>query len=240
MSKSRASSAVALVAHLPEVEVLAPAPDTAPASVGKVETLVDQGVVDAFLNAEGAVTETALALFYACTLHAVSPQQFVGRSDAKVRASEFNVAQHVAKIMGSKGARGVILKASQLPGDKRGNVLAALRATKKIAVELKPSAIKGAALNKEIEKRADVAAKAASSKDAARQAARTPRQPTGPKIPASGSWGAFFPTAMAAMLDIQKTLTTIELPKNKLALAKGFADALAEAIEAAEALRGGA
>src|SRR5690349_8447066 len=108
--KPLASATAAIAAN---ANLLPPAP--APIAA-KPEPLVDQATVDAFLNAEANVVETALALFHACCWHRVSPAQFGTRSDAKVRASEFNCARTVAEQAGPGGAKfaqGIIVKASK-------------------------------------------------------------------------------------------------------------------------------
>lgn len=234
---ARKSSAAALAptveAHVAAITQLA-AQNADAAKAVPTETLVDQALVDAFINAEGAVTESALALFYACAIHPVSVHQFVGRGDAKVRASEFNCAHVVAKSLGVKGTHAIIRKAEGHTGDKRGNVLAALRDAKRLAKELKPRALKADALAKEVGKRADAAAKVAAEKHAERRAEK--RAPRTPSLPKSGTMEAFLPVAIAAFLDMEKTMARIELPQNKLAKVKDFTDALAAAREAAEAL----
>ncbi len=252
MSTKRLSTAAALVAQLPAapaVEILAPATAAqlaaqAAKTTKTPETFVDQGTVDAFLNAEGAVADCAIALFYACIAHRVSPTQFVNRSDAKVRASEFNCAHTVAGLIGAKGTRGVILKASNAKGDKRGNVLAALRSAKVTASSLKGSAMKVDAIAKEVAKRADAASAEASAKDAprqaTRQATRAPRVPTGPGVPKAGTVGAYIPTLIAALIDAQVQLAKTEFGPRQGGKVKDLSEALESALDAAKALAPGA
>lgn len=238
MSKSiraaRTSAAAALVEHLPA----APNAHTAPEpKVSK--PVVDQAIVDSYINAEGAVGDAAVALFYACIAGSVTLGQFTALSPktAGVRVSEFNTSGKVAKRLGAKGTRGIILQASKKPGDKRGNVLAALRIAKKTADELKPSALKGAALSKEVTKRAEAAARSASDKDAERSAARrAPRQPQGPAVPKADSLGAYVPTMMAAFAEMQKQLGKLTIPARMLGKVRDLSAAIEEAGNCAAAI----
>lgn len=212
--------------------VLAPAPnahkETAPV---KVETFVDQALVESFLTAEASVSDAAIQLFRACVYHRVTPAQFGERSDAKVRASEFNCAHVVAKALTVKGALAIIDKAAKLPGAVRQNVLAALRNARVTAKQLSGSALKGAALTKEITKRADAASAAASAtNDAKKAASRAVRTPAAPK---AGTLAELMPTAMLALIDLQKQLGKVNVPARMLRKVEDFSRSLAETIELA-------
>lgn len=211
--------------------IIPAAPQTAPkAAKAKPETFVDQTVVDAFLSAENGVKESAVALFLACTEHRVSAAQFHGRSDGKVRASEFNSAHTVGLLLGRVKAKQFITKAAEKSGDKRANVLAALRSVKKVAPELKSSALKGAALQAEIAKRADAASTKSSE---AFKASRTPRVPA---LPKANTVGAYAPIAHAALLDLLNQAGKITAAGGQLRAWKEFTDTLSEAVDMAQAL----
>src|SRR5690242_11422214 len=200
----------------------------------KPEPLVDQATVDAFLHAEANVVETALALFHACCFHRVSPAQFGNRSDAKVRASEFNCARTVAEQAGPGGAKfaqGIINKAAKLAGDKRHNVLAALRAAKATYKEASPTAVKGAALRAKIAKQATAAADTAQkARETAKQVKRETRVPS---LPKSGTLEAFMPAALAALMDVQAKFGKLNIPRGKLKAAENFTDSLSDTIKLA-------
>lgn len=242
MSKSVRTARVSAAAAL--VEVLPAAPNAHTAPEAKVtKPAVDQAIVDSYINAEGAVGDAAVALFYACIAGSVTLSQFSALSTktAGVRVSEFNTAGKVAKRLGAKATRGIILQASKKAGDKRGNVLAALRNAKKFADELKPSALKGAELVKEVAKRAEVAASNASAKDAARSAARrAPRQPQGPTLPKANSLGAYVPTMLAAFADMQKQLSKVNIPPSMIGKVRDLSAAIEEASTCANAIVEGA
>lgn len=251
--KARKTSATALVAA-PAVKaptdvqtsnvvnmVIPPAPNAHdPKAATKVEVFVSQDVVDAYLNAETAVSETQIALFYACCLHRVSVAQFKGRSDAKVRASEFNCANNVANYLGVKAARALIDQACKRSGDKRAATLAALRAAIKVGKETKASALKGAALQKEImarvnEAAADQDAKSKASTEGRRSGSRATRVPG---LPKANSLDGYMPILIAALIDAEKQLAGLDIPPRKLkkveALASALNDALACANEVSE------
>lgn len=216
-----------LAALLPKPEA-----NQAPDVKAKPAPLVDQGVVDAFLSAEANVTETAIALFYACTARRVSPEQFKGRSDAKVRASEFNCAWRCAEAAKSvTSARGIIDLAAGKPGDRRANVLKALRKAITIYAEVKPAALKGAALQKRVAKQVEQAAEQASQQHAAKR--KQQRETRVPTLPKAGTLDAFMPAACAALMDIQTKVAKLTVPKGKLRAMENFADSLAETIKLA-------
>lgn len=233
LAKAKPASVSAAIANL-----LPPQPaSVAKPTDAKPTVYVDQGVVDAFLNAEANVVETAIALFYACTVHAVSPEQFKGRSDAKVRASEFNCARKVAELgKSTAAARAIIAKAAAEPGDRRHNVLAALRAAKAAYKEVTPTALKGAALTRKVAAQAAEASKVASIADAKRKADK--RATRVPKLPDTGTLAAFMPPALAALVDVQKRFGALSIPRGKLRAAENFADSLAETIKLAGELNG--
>lgn len=229
--KTKASAAKSAAAQLANLLPPKPAPLTGPA---KPEPLVDQATVDAFLHAEANVVDTALALFLACCWHRVSPAQFVGRSDAKVRASEFNCARTVAEQAGPGGAQfaqSIIERAAKLAGDRRHNVLAALRAAKATFKEAAPSAIKGAALKAKVARQATAAADVAKAQRDKKQAEK--RATRVPQLPKSGTLEAFMPAAMAALMDVQAKFSKLTMPKGKLRAAENFTDSLAETIKLA-------
>lgn len=231
MSTKLSKSAAAQLANLLPPK---PAPLKAPTVAAKPEPLVDQATVDAFLHAEANVVETAIALFLACCWHRVSPAQFVGRSDAKVRASEFNCARTVAEQAGPGGAKfaqSIIERAAKLAGDRRHNVLAALRSAKATFKEAAPSAIKGAALKAKVAKQATAAADVAKAQRDKKQAEK--RATRVPALPKSGTLEAFMPAAMAALMDVQKKFGALAIPKGKLRAAENFTDSLAETIKLA-------
>ena len=211
--------------------------DLLPKDEGKAkpEVLVDQGLVDAFLSAEANVAESAVALFLACTVHKVSPDQFKGRKDGKVRASEFNSANRCAAAAKSaQAARDIINTACKQPGDKRHNVLAALRKAIAVYAEVKPLALKGAALAKKVAKQVEAATVEASKADAKRQAKRKAERATRtPALPKGGTLEAFMPAALAALVDVQKRFAGLTIPKGKLRAAENFTDSLAETIKLA-------
>src|SRR5690349_20918643 len=168
------------------VEKLAPqAPTVAKATPAKPDPRVDQGTVDAWLNAQGQVGETTLALFLAVAGAKVHPDQFKGRKDAKVRASEFNCAYRLAERIGVKGARQVITRAAAKGTDKRAVILAALREANVAAHELKSSALKGAALKSAITQRVEARSAEQVKKEQSRTAQR--RTPQSPKLPRADS-----------------------------------------------------
>lgn len=212
------------------VEHLPYAPETAPVGVAKPEIHVDQVIVDAFLHADGELKTAAVALFRACVAHSVSPLQFVGRSDAKVRASEFNCAHRVGMQFGHDNARRIIDAASEQAGDKRANVLSSLRKAKELGKQLRKAALKGAALTKALKSAGDEAVAFAEDeanfarKDKARGAQL-------PRIPKADSWAAYAPIAMAALGDMMKSLGSINLKPREIAAAKSLGELLDEAID---------
>lgn len=220
----------------PVVEVIAAAPETAPKPKGKQggakpETFVEQGYVDSFINAESDAKEAAVALFVACTLHRVSPAQFKDRSDAKVRASEFNTAFHAAKLLGRDRAIKAINAAAGKGGDKRANVLAALRNIKSVAPQLKGSALRGAALQKEIAQRADRAAEQAAKDHADRRAAaKQNRVARVPEVKSNTVQG-FVPVLMAALTDALSKMAKIEVRPSELAKWKELSGCLSESVD---------
>jgi hypothetical protein len=240
MSKKPNAAALAPAKPAP-VTVIPFAPETAPKPKGKqggkvTETFIDQYYVDAFLNAENGVKEAAVALFIACTHHRVSPAQFVGRSDAKVRASEFNTAYTARMLMGQTKAAQYITTAAAKPGDKRANVLAALRSVKSASAELKGSALKGAALSKEIAKRADAAAvKAADAHKAKRDSAKQERAARVP-VPKGNSVAAFAPMLLAALTDSLAKMAKVEVKQPQMAKWRELASAMEEAADICAAL----
>lgn len=218
------------------VTVIPPAPNAhKPADVKTPETFVDQSVVDRLLSAVDGVGVAVVDLFMACVVHRVSPKQFhtFTKGTQDKTASQFNCAHYAGLMLGHVAARKLIETAASKPGDKRDNILAALRAVKTVAKEVKPGALKGAALSKEIAKRANVAVAEQAAKQAARNTAkRGARTPTAIK---AGTLAAFQPLALAALMDLQKQLAKVNVPTRKLAKVKDFSDALAEAIDALEA-----
>jgi hypothetical protein len=209
---------------------------SAPAPKAKPEVFVDQTFVAALLNAEGGVTEAAINLFVACTEHRVSPAQFVGytAASAKGRASEFNCAKTAALLMGRPAAIKFIQSAANKPGDKRANVLAALRNVKATSAELKGSALKGQALAKEIGKRAeDAAQRAAEAHQTKREAARASRVPTAPK---AGTVDHFVPQLLATLIDTRARMAKIEVKPAQLRKWQDLEAALGEATDIADSL----
>lgn len=234
------SAAAKLRAGVPAVvapvAVIPPAPNAhKPADAAKVETFVDQAVVDRLLNAVDGVATAAVDLFMACVVHRVSAKQFHSftKGTQDKTASQFNCAHYAGLMLGHVAARKMIEKAASQPGDKRDNILAALRTVKVVAKEVKPGALKGAALSKELTKRANAAVSEQAAKQAARNTAkRGARTPTTIK---AGTLAAYQPLALAALLDLQAQLAKVDVPPRKLAKVKDFADALTETIEALEA-----
>lgn len=222
---ARKSSTAALV-HL------APAPNAhKPAAPDKVETFVDQAIVAAYIAADENVVDAAIQLFRACVHHRVSVAQFGQLAGAKIRASEFNCAHAVAKALGVKGTVAVIDKALKQSGNRRENVLAALRSARVTAKSLSGSALKGAALTREITKRADAAAEKNSATNAAKKAAsRATRTPAAPK---ANTLQALMPTALLALIDLQKQLGKVAVPPRMLGKVADLSRSLAETIELA-------
>lgn len=226
---ARASAAAAVVTKL------APqSPDVAKDVKAKPEPRVDQAAVNAWMNAQGQVGETTLALFLAVAAAKVHPDQFIGRKDAKVRASEFNCAYRLAERIGVTGARKVIADAAKKGTDKRAVILAALREANTAAHELKSSALKGAALKAEISKRVETRSAAQVKKEQARTAQR--RTPQAPRLPKADSVNAFQPAALALLLDMQKKCAKINAAPAQLAKWKDFVSALNETVDALDAL----
>jgi hypothetical protein len=226
-----------------ELQKLAPAPiidvkAKMAKATAKPEVFVDQGVVDSFLAAEQGAGDAAIALFIACTLHRVSPAQFGTRPDAKVRASEFNSATAVADMLKSAAAaRAIIDKASKAPGNRRSNVLAALRSARVTGKALSSSALKGNALAKEITKRAETATAAnVAQLTAKKAAARKARAPSAPK---PDTLAGYMPIALAALIDMQKQLGKLSVPARMLRKVEDLSSALVEAIDAATACNEG-
>lgn len=238
---SKKPSATALTPATVTAEIVPFAPETAPKAKGPkggkiTEVFVEQSYVDAFLNAEAGVKESAVNLFSACVAHRVSPNQFKGRSDAKVRASEFNCAHTAGKLLSPKGALKLISDAAARTGDKRANVLAALRRVKEVAPQLKGSALKGAALSKEIRAKADAAAEAASSADASKRAAAKAHRVARTPAPKANTVAAFVPLLMGALADGLEKMGKIDVPPTMLAKWRDLGDAMSAAVDACGAL----
>lgn len=217
------------------IETLAPqSPDVAKDVPIAGKSYVDQGMVDAWMNAGAALAESTTALFLACIVRQVAPSQFVGRKDAKVRASEFNTAHKAAKLIGSPAARKMIEAAKGKGGDTRANILAAMRTSIAAGKKVTGSALRGAALQKEIAKSADAAMNEAADKQRARLASA--RLPRAPKAPAPNTLHGYAPIACAALIAIQKDAAKVSDVKSKLGDWKAFNEALAETILLAQAL----
>ena len=232
--KSAAAGALVKLAPVPAADVVAKMAK-APA---KPEVFVEQVVVDAYLAAESNVGDAAIALFMACTAHRVSPAQFGTDPSAKVRASEFNAAHAVAHMLKSAAAaRKVIEDAAKKPGNRRSNVLAALRSARVVGKQLSGSALKGNALASAITKRAEAASSANSAQTAARKAQqRVTRQPAAPK---ANTLAGYMPIALAALIDMQKQLGKVAVPARMLRKVEDLAEALTAAIDAATACNEG-
>lgn len=219
-----------------KVELLPPAPNTLKESDSAKPVLhVDQAIVDAFLNAEGEVRAAAVMLFRACVARSVSPAQFVGRSDAKVRASEFNAAFRIGHLYGHDAARRIIDAAADQVGDKRANVLQALRKAKDLGEQVKRAALKGTALNKALTKAGDDVL-AFASNEANYSKITKNRGAQLARIPKSDSMEAFRPVAMAALGDMLKSLGGIKLKAREIERVSALKSALEEAVDVLESM----
>jgi hypothetical protein len=186
--------------------------------------------VDAFLHAEGEAKQAAVALFRACVTRSVASVQFVGRADAKVRASEFNCAYAVGMQFGYDNARRIIDAASEQAGDKRANVLAALRKAKEFGAQLKKAALKGNAMKKALERAgADALEYAEDAQNFVKNSKARGAQL--PRIPKSDSVEAFAPIALAALGDMLDTLGKLHLKPRQLERVKTLKDALEDAVD---------
>jgi hypothetical protein len=221
------------------VEHLEPAPNTLKAADPVTPVLhVDQGVVDAFLNADGEVKQAAVALFRACVTRSVAPAQFLGRSDAKVRASEFNCAFAIGHQFGYDNARRIIDAACEQAGDKRANVLTALRKAKELGKQIKKAALKGAELKKAITRAGEEAIEFAESAENFAKEAK-PRGAQLPRIPKSDSMDAWAPVALAALGDLLKSLGKVDVKPRQLSRVKELSELLKDAVDVLEGLTPG-
>lgn len=199
------------------------------------ETHVAQSYVDAFLDAESNVRGAAVELFRACVEFTVSPAQFGARSDAKVRASEFNSAHKVRMYFGQAVALELINAAAERTGDKRRNVLAALRKAKELGDAVRKTALKGAALSKALSKAAEQAKAAAAeaSADFANEAAKRGAQH---RVGKATDVRTYAPLALAALSDMLDKLGKLDVQPRQLAKVKALGDALTEAADIAKSL----
>lgn len=216
------------------VELLQPAPNAHSESAPTKPVLhVDQGLVDAFLHAEGEAKIAAVALFRACVVRSVAPVQFVGRSDAKIRASEFNCAFHVGAQFGYDNARRIVDAASEQAGDKRDNVLKALRKAREYGVQLKRTALKGAALNKALKQAGDDAV-AFAEDEGNFASSRKNRGAQLPRVPKADTMEAFAPIALAALGDMLKSLGSMRIKARELERVSSLKSAMEECVDVLE------
>lgn len=196
----------------------------------KAPPAVAQSVVDAFLAAEGNMRGAAVDVFRACIHGAVTPAQFGARSDAKIRASEFNSAWKVRCAFGAQLTAKMIDEAASHGVDRRANVLRVLRKAKELAGAIKSANLKGAALQKALNKAATEAREAA---------APTKPEPRGAqhRIGKAESLGAFASLALLSLGDMLEQLGKIDVAPRMLRKANDAREAIEAAVDAIKALR---
>jgi len=194
----------------------------------KVEARVEQGLVDAYLKAEAGVGDAAVALLYACLHAKVHSSQFGNSPSAKVRASEFNTAYKAMRLLTLKGAKAVMDDASKRKGERRSNIIKALREAIAVGSQVKGSALRAADLSKAVAKRiADREAK-----KAAQTNTRAPRTP----LPKSNSPEAVVPVMLAAFMDAEKQLGKVEWKPSQTGKAKDLMEQVSEIIASLQAM----
>lgn len=219
-----AEAAAKAIAEIIAPKPLADARAALETAAKKVEPRVDQGLVDAYLSAEAGVGDAAVALYYACLTAKVHASQFGDSPSAKVRASEFNTAYKVARRLGAKGAKSVMDEACKKPGQRRMNIVNALRAALAVGDQLKGSALKANELTKAVRARVE-------QREAEKATTKQTRAPRPATLPKSNSPAAVLPALLASFTDAEKQLSRVEWSGNSVSHGKSIAEALAELIE---------
>lgn len=196
----------------------------------KVAPAVAQTVVDAFLAAEGNMRGAAVDVFRACIHGAVTPAQFGARSDAKIRASEFNSAWKVRCAFGAQLAAKMIDEAASHGVDRRANVLRVLRKAKELAGAIKSANLKGAALQKALNKAATEAREAAAPVKVEPRGAQH-------RIGKAESLGAFASLALLSLGDMLEQLGKVDVAPRMLRKVSDAREAIEAAADAVKALR---